>query len=286
MKFFDRKYLLQIGDTALGKGLAIDELQVAFSIKKTINNKDTPDTCSITITNLSEESIVLTETNFSVTSFYCGYQGQLVRVFYGQTRETATTKKGTDRVTKIDVSTYATELGHQIISRIIPENGTVRDVIEVIRRTTAIAKGVYSGNNLDAIMVYGYPLSGTPKAMLDQVCNDYELQWRIDGESLYITDSETIENNSEDLAVVIGPETGLIDKPYFFSGSDTKSKDDEKAKKGVRFTALLNPNVNPGTLVKIEYKGVQTYVKVEEVEYQGDFRGNAWYIHCTCSLRG
>jgi hypothetical protein len=285
MKFFDRKYLLQIGDTALGKGLNIDELQVTFSVKKTINNKDTPDTCSITITNLSEESIVLTETDFSVTSLYCGYQGQLIRLFYGQTRETATTKKGTDRVTKIEISPYATELTHQIISKIIPENGTVRDVIEVIRRSTPIARGVYNGDNLDSVLVYGYPLSGTPKSMLDQVCHDYELQWRIDGESLYINDSNSVENSSEDLAVVISPETGLIDKPYFFSGSDTKSKDDEKAKKGVRFTALLNPNVRPGSLVKIKYKGVQTYVKIEEVEYKGDFRGDSWYIHCTCSLR-
>ena len=285
MKFFNRGYLLQIGDTESGQGLAINELQVSFSVKKSVDNKENQDTCKVSITNLSEESLTHTETAFSVASLYCGYEGELVRLFYGQVSQSSTVKKGTDRVTTIEITPYVTELKHRIISSLVPENGTVLDVIETIRRNTSISKGVYKGNNLDSIIVYGYPLSGTPHSMLDQVCRDYGLQWKIEGEALFINDYDSVETSIKERAPVISPTSGLVDKPYFFSGSESKSEKDITKKKGVKFTALLNPAVRPGVVVRVDYKEDSTYLRVEEVEYQGDFRGNSWYMNCTCSIR-
>ena len=285
MRFFNRGYLLEIGDTESGQGLAINELQVTFSVKKSIDNKENQDTCKISITNLSEESLTHTETAFSVASLYCGYGGELVRLFYGQVSQSSTVKNGTDRVTTIEIIPYITELKHNIISSLVPENGTVLDVIETIRRNTPIAKGVYKGKNLETIMVYGYPLSGTPHAMLDQVCRDYQLQWRVEGEALYINDSNSVESAVKEKALVISPTSGLVDKPYFFSGSEAKSKKDVSKKKGVKFTSLLNPNLRPGVVVRVDYKEDSTYLRVEEVEYQGNYRGNNWYMNCTCSIR-
>lgn len=287
MRFFDRKYLLQIGDAETGDGLTIKDLQMVFKVRKSVNNKEKIDRASISIYNLSEESLAFLETDYPVAVFSCGYESDsnLVRLFYGEVTEVETTKRGTDRITKIDIHPYFSDLTFKIMSEVVPDNGTVQDVIEVIRRQTELSKGVYKGFNLDTRIVYGYPLSGTPKEMLDRVCADYELQWKIEGQALYINDYDSVESEAKVTAPVISPSTGLIDRPYYFTGSDQKSKSDETKKDGVKFTSLINPNVLPGTIVRVDFEEKSEYYRVEEIEFGGDFRGANWYMDCVCSKR-
>ena len=285
MRLFNRQYLLQIGDAETGDGLSINDLQITFSIRKSINNKSKIDRATITICNLSDQSLAVLEADYSVVVFSCGYLGDVVRLFFGEVTDVETNKKGPDRATKIDISPAFTELTHSLMSELVPEGGNITDAIEAIRKQTGLAKGVYKGANLSTEVIYGYPLQGSPRQMLDQVCEVYNLQWRTDGEALYINDSESVESTNTELAPVISVETGLIDQPFFITGSDKKSSKDETKKAGVRFTALLNPNVTPGTLVRVDYKEESNYYKVEEVHFEGDFRGNKWYMTCTCSRR-
>lgn len=287
MDFFDRKYLLQIGDAETGDGLSINDLQITFKVRKSVNNKNKIDRCSISVYNLSNSSLAFLETDYPVAILSCGYgsQDSVVRLFYGEVVEVETTKRGVDRVTKIDITPSFSELTFQVMSELVPENGTVEDVIEVIRKQTSLGKGVYKGAALSRRIVYGYPLSGTPKEMLDRVCEVYKLEWRIDGESLYINDYSTVDSELQELAPVISPATGLLQLPYYFKGSDKKSTTDEKNATGIKFTALLNPNVIPGTIVRVDYEDNSDYYRVEEVDYTGDFRGNNWYMICVCSRR-
>ena len=66
MRFFNRRYLLEIGDSATGDGLSINDLQVQFKIKKSINNKDKVDKCSLKVYNLSDESLTYLETDYPI----------------------------------------------------------------------------------------------------------------------------------------------------------------------------------------------------------------------------
>lgn len=287
MEFFDRKYLLQIGDAESGDGLSINDLQITFKVRKSVDNKKKIDRCSIKVYNLSNNSLSFLETEYPIAVFSCGYESQddVVRLFYGEVTEVETRVQGADRVTKIDITPAFSELTFQVMSELVPENGTVEDVIEVIRKQTSLSKGVYKGAGLDRRIIYGYPLSGTPKEMLDKVCDIYNLEWRIDGESLYINDFSTVESNLTDTAPVISPKTGLVDRPYYFRGSSKKSKKDADKKTGVRFTALLNPNVTPGTIVRVDFEDNSDFYRVEEMDLSGDFRGNNWYMTCICSRR-
>lgn len=287
MEFFDRKYLLQIGDSESGDGISINNLQITFQVRKSINNKNKIDKASISIYNLSESSLAFLETEYAIAVFSCGYEKQddVVRLFYGEITEIETKKKGVDRVTKIEITPSYSELTFKVMSELVPENGTVEDVFEVIRKQTSLGKGVYKGAGLARRIIYGYPLSGTPKEMLDRVCSIYNLQWKIEGESLYINDYSTVESDSQDLAPVISPSTGLLEKPYYFKDSDKKSTKDKKKTTGVKFTALINPNIIPGTLVRLDYEDESDYYKIEEVDYTGDFRGNNWYMICVGSRR-
>ena len=285
MNFFDRKYLLQIGDYEIGSGLEINDLQLTFRVRKSVNNKDKIDKCSISVYNLSNESLSVLETKYPVAVLSCGYGDNLVRLFYGEIVEVETKKNGTDRVTTLEVAPAFSDLTFQIMSSLVPENGTLEDVFEAIRKETNISKGVYKGEALKTRIVYGYPLVGTPKEMLDQVCQAYNLEWKIENNALYINDSSTVEFESKELAPVIGETSGLVDRPYYFSGSDRKSSKDKDRKDGVKFTALLNPNVVPGSLARLDYGGSSEFVRIEEVEFVGDFRGNNWYMNCVASRR-
>lgn len=283
MRFFDRKYSLQIGDYQSGDGISIDNLQVRFRVRKSVNNKTKIDRCSVSVYNLSKESIAFLETDYPVAILSVGYRGDVVRLFYGEVVSVETTKNGTDRITKLSITPAYSELTYKIMSEIVPENGSVEDAIEVIRKQTSLAKGVYKGNRLSTKIIYGYPLSGTPKEMLNQVCDAYNLQWKIEGQALYINDSDSVEVSSRELAPVISPQTGLIDVPYYFTGVSKKSSKDDTKKAGVRFTALINPNVVPGGIVRVDYQGNSEYFRVEEMEFTGDFRGNSWNMTCVCS---
>lgn len=287
MRFFDRKYLLQIGDPESGNALSINDLQITFKVRKSVNNKEKVDKCSISIYNLSEESLTLLEESYTTAVFSCGYESQdnVVRLFFGEITEVDTKKSGTDRVTSLNITPSFSELTFQIMSALIPENGTVEDVIEVIRKETSLVKGTYKGSALTRPIIYGYPLSGTPKEMMDRVCDEYNLQWRIEGEALYINDALSVESEIKETAPVISPTTGLIDKPYPFTGSDRKSKNDDTKKSGIRFKALINPKVVPGTIVRVDYSGESNFYRVEEVDFAGDFRGDNWYMDCICSKR-
>jgi len=285
MKFFDRKYLLQVGDYETGDGLSIEDLQITFKVRKSVDNKKKIDKCSISVYNLSDKSLSFLETEYTVAILSCGYADNVVRLFYGEITDVETQKNGTDRITKIDISPSFTELTHTIISELVPEGGTIQDAVEAIRKTTKLSKGVYKGDNLKTKVVYGYPLIGTPRQMLNQISEVYGLQWKIDGQALFINDSDSIEVANKELAPVISITTGLIDRPYYYTGSGKKSKKDKTKKTGVKFTALLNPNVLPGSLVRVDFKGDSDYYRVEEVEFTGDYRGNNWYMICTCSIR-
>lgn len=287
MRFFDRKYLLQIGDANTGKGLSINDLQLTFKVRKSANNKKKIDRCSISVYNLSEESLAFLETDYPVAVFSCGYRSSddLVRLFYGEVTEVDTKKQGTDRITTLDIVPAFSDLTFKIMSGLVPEGGTVEDVIEKIRKETKLSRGVYKGANLKTPVVYGYPLSGTPSEMINRVCEHYNLEWKIEGESLFINDTNSVESEVKAQAPVISPKTGLIDRPYYTTGSSKKSSEDKDKKDGAKFKALLNPNILPGRIVRIDYEDQSEYYRVEEVEFTGDFRGSDWYMDCLCSKR-
>jgi len=285
MEFFDREYSLEIGDSATGDGISINNLQVQFQIKKSVNNKDKVDKCSLKVYNLSDESLTFLQTDYPVAIFSCGYAGSLVRLFYGEVIDAATVKNGTDRITTIDLSPSFSELTHKIISELVPEGGNIEDALEAVRKTTSIAKGVYKGKNLESEVIYGYPLTGTPRQMFNQIANAYNLQWKVESNTLYINDSNTVESTDTQSAPIISPTSGLIDRPYPMTGSDTDSSEDVNKKLGVKFVALLNPTVTPGSLVRVDYKDESEFYRVEEIEFKGDYRGRDWIMTCVCSKR-
>lgn len=281
----NRRYQLIIGDTKSGDGLEITDLHVTFDITKSADSKLTPSSAAIEIYNLSDESLRKLDTDYPVAVFSAGYKDTGVkRLFSGQVKDFTTRKSGTDRITQIRMGAAYKELNHQTLSQLTAPGRSVQDVIEEIRKAIPnISRGVYNGTNLSSQLIYGYPLMGTPKDMLDELSRKYSLNWNIDDDVLYVHGSDRAFTENFNMAVVISPSSGLVEIPYRAVSDNRKSEKDKSRSQAVQWTMLLNPEVVPGGIVKLEDTDLDGWYKVDEVRHTGGWRDNPWYTEVRAS---
>ena len=275
----NRQYRLTVGDYKTGNGLLIEDLQVTFDISKSTNNKNRTNSATIEVYNLSEESLKVLDTDYPAAVFEAGYldTGGPKRLFAGQVTNVSTRKSGTDIVTSIAIGSGYTFLNHETLSDVVPPGNNVQDAIEKLRKAIGADRGVYNGTNLNNEIIYGYPLSGTPKEMLDELAEKYQLDWQLDDGVLYVHDNDRAATEQFQLAYVISPFTGLIERPYRVSGDKRRSKKDKVKKPGVQLKILLNPEIKAGDIIKIEEGLLKGWYKVDSIRHTGSWRGDNWY---------
>lgn len=274
----NRQYSLTVGDYKTGNGLLIQDLQVTFDISKSTNNKNRTNSATIEVYNLSEESLKVLDTDYPAAVFEAGYldTGGPKRLFAGQVTNISTRKSGTDIVTSIAMGSGYTFLNHETLSDVVPPGNNVQDAIEKLRKAIGADRGVYNGTNLNNEIIYGYPLSGTPKEMLDELAEKYQLDWQLDDGVLYVHDNDRAATEQFQLAYVISPFTGLIERPYRVSGDKRRSKKDKVKKPGVQLKILLNPEIKAGDIIQIEEGLLKGWYKVDSIRHTGSWRGDNW----------
>lgn len=275
----NRQYRLTVGDYKTGNGLLIEDLQVTFDISKSTNNKNRTNSATIEVYNLSEESLKVLDTDYPAAMFEAGYldTGGPKRLFSGQVTNVSTRKSGTDIVCQLTMGSGYTELNHETLSDVVPPGNNVQDAIEKLRKAIGADRGVYNGTNLNNEIIYGYPLSGTPKEMLDELAEKYQLDWQLDDGVLYVHDNDRAATEQFQLAYVISPFTGLIERPYRVSGDKRRSKKDKVKKPGVQLKILLNPEIKAGDIIQIEEGLLKGWYKVDSIRHTGSWRGDNWF---------
>lgn len=282
----NRAYELIIGNYQTGDGLLINNLQVTFDISKSSSNKDKTNSASIEIYNLSDESLKLIDNDYPAASFSAGYvdTGGVKRLFSGQVNSVTTRKSGTDRVTQITMGNGYVELNHDVMSSLVAPGRTVKDVAEEIRKALPNAsRGVYNGTNLNNQIIYGYPLMGTPKEMLDELSEKYQIDWQLEDDVLYVHDSDRANNENFEEAYVVSKYTGLIENAYRVTGDRRRSKKDEIKKQSTQWKMLLNPDIQAGDIVKLEDTLLTGWYRVDDLRHTGSFRGNEWFTEIRAS---
>lgn len=280
----NRAYNLQIGNKE--DGLLIHDLQVTFDISKSSDNTEKTNSASIEIYNLSPESLKLIDVDFPYAVFNAGYlglnnEGSLKRLFAGEITHISTRRSGADRVTQILMGDGYVDLNHSTISKMVGPGRSVKDAIEDIRKTIPnVSRGVYNGTNINSKIIYGYPLQGTPKDMLDEIARKYNVEWQLDDGVLYAHDKTRANTENFEQAYVISKYTGLIENAYRVSGDIRRSEADEVKKQGVQWTQLLNPDLIPGSIVKLEDTFITGWYKLTEVRHSGGYRDTDWITEC------
>jgi len=275
----NRVYSLIVGDAASGNALEIHDLQVTFDISKSTNNKNRTNSAAIEIYNLSDDNLKVLDVDYPAAVFSAGYldTGGVKRLFSGQVNNVSTRKSGTDRVTQITLGTGYTDLNHQVLSEVVPPGRDVRTAVESLRKSIGADRGVYNGTNLNSPIIYGYPLNGTPKDMLDELSEKYNLDWQLEEGVLYVHDNDRGNSENFNEAYVISKYTGLIELPYRVSGDRKRSKKDKAKKPGVQMKILLNSDIRAGDIIKIEDTLFNGWFKVTDLRHTGGWRSPNWY---------
>ncbi len=282
----DRVYRLTVGDSLSGDALLIENtLQVSFDISKSSNNKNRTNSASIEITNLSKESLKLLDVSYPAAVFEAGYKEiGMKRLFSGQITNVTTRKSGTDLVTQILMGSGYTELNHDVMNSLVAPGRTLKEVTEDIRKALpGVSKGVYNGTNLNNPIIYGYPLTGTPKEMLDELSSKYGLDWQVDDGVLYVHDNDRASSEKFGEAYVVSASTGLIENAYRVTGDVKRGAKDKTNKQSVQWKMLLNPDIVAGSIVKLEDAFINGWFKVESIRHSGEWRGTGWYTEVKAS---
>ena len=274
----NRVYELVIGDAASGNALLVTDLQVTFDISKSTNNKNRTNSAAIEITNLSDEHIALLDVAYPAAIFSAGYKdtGGVKRLFSGQVNNVSTRKSGTDRVTQITMGTGYVELNHQMLSDVVPPGREVKEAFDKLVKAIGADRGVYNGTNLTNQILYGYPMSGTPKDVLNELSEKYNVDWQLEDGALYVHDNDRGNSENFNEAYVISKYTGMIDLPYRVSGDRKRSKKDIAKKPGVQMKILLNSDIRAGDIIMLEDTLLNGWYKVTDIRHSGGWRSPNW----------
>lgn len=281
----NRQYTLQIGQ-GKGSGIEITGLHITFKVNKGSDNKRRTNKATVKIYNLSEEHQKYIEAPFVECVLSVGYIGAgMHRLFAGQVTVAGTEKEGTETVTEIQIDSLYTQLNHKTVSKTAPAGVSVKGVIEnLVKEMDGVSRVVFSGTNITKSFVDGYPLSGSPRQILNELGEAFELEWQIDDDVMYIQDAgkSYMLNNSK--AFKISETSGLIDRPYFDQIEKQRGKKDKlrAARNGLKLKILLNPAIVAGSIVYIEYGDKTGYYKVERLTHSGEYLGNDWTTELVC----
>lgn len=289
-----RTYELILGQPNSGKGLFIngDEdanegLQISFKISKHIDNKENSNESTIEIYNLSEDSIKYIQRDHVAVILKVGYKGTGNKLlFQGIVTEVETDDRtGGDRRTSLRCVPADSLVYTPSISKTFPANTTPRQIINyLIGQTQSISRASFNSDNIDTPFPFGYAVEGSVKSIMSELARDFNFNWRVDGNRMFVNDPDKYQSpNSVERAFQISPSSGLLGTPSFASPDGKRVKEDENKRAGVKFRSLINPLIIPGSAVSLKDTQLEGIVRVNAVEYSGDWRGNSWEAEYYCS---
>lgn len=255
------------------------DLDCAFTIRKSI--KPEPNTCEVTIWNLSPErqaeleAIAPKGSKQATVGIPCeleaGYEGGMSLLWRGDLRTIETTDDGPNAVSTLTSGDGEKSWKH---ARLHVSYGP-QTPIETSLRAIARALGVDEGNlskvvarlkvGGSAIWPTGKVLTGAASRQLISIARSADLEVSIqDGALQFLDRGKALEGQ----ALKLTPDTGLVGSP---------SVDNEGI---VTFRTLIIPDLRCGAPVVIDAKRVKGNFRLVEIEWSGDTSGADWYAEC------
>ena len=275
---------------AVGGGSATDfsELRIRFEVRQATTQA--PGHANITITNPAKATANRIK-EYDHVVLQAGYPGSLATIFEG---EVVQKRYGRENPTDTYLHLLAKEgskaYSYAVMSKTLAKGHTFRDQVNACLEALA-PYGITAGYIADlgsVKMPRGRALFGMVREQLRAICQSTGTWWRITGTKLEIIKPEEGRPGS---VVVLNSRTGLIGMPA-------------QTFNGIEARCLLNPQIKPGTLVKIDEASIQRQTispnysagatnnlipsidadgiyQVYEVIHHGDTRGTDWYSDIT-----
>ena len=262
----------QLLDTGIlgGGSLEFSGLKISFRVKKTESSD--PNTCTLTIFNLNEDSRSKINIEKSQLYLFAGYEQDTGEelVFTGNVTNVNDTIQRPNVVSVIDAADGEKELNESKMSVSFKEGVTLFQIFEKVIDTFNLPVKFKKALEFTKKVKYnnGSAFIGQAKALMDLLTADVRLTWSIQNGELKFYENTKADFSS---AVVLTTNTGLI-------GSPTKIKvkkgtrTEEKESDGWKFVSLLQPKIEPGGIVKVTSREILdgSQFKVINVDHDGD----------------
>ena len=270
-RLFLRDVSVQIGTVLIRSRVdAADQakptLRVTFSIEKT--GARHPNTCELAVYNLSKDNRTAVQQRLVPCIVEAGYAGERSQLFSGDLRFTTSKREGVDFVTNFTIGDGVKEYTSARFNENFGPGTAVRDIIEKI----AGALGVGLGNVVEKLREGGFRagfdeftkgavFSGQASEELDKLMRAVGLEWSIQNGQLQVLKPK---ETTKDPAIALNKASGLIGSPEL--GEDGI----------VRGRALLQGQLSPGRLIKLESLLVDGFFKLTKTIHTGDTWGADW----------
>jgi len=134
--------------------------------------------------------------------------------------------------------------------------------------------------DLTAALRGGFAHVGRPARALSDLMRRIDGAWSIqNGELVILGETGAVEGETIPL---ITPQSGLIGSPLAVEEQTSSIDKNTEPKRGFYVTTLLNPAIEPGSLIQIQSADVDGVYVVDEIDHRGDTRGPEWYSNITC----
>lgn len=250
----------------------ITDLRISFVIGAT--SERNANTSKIKVYNLNERSRAILEQDEEMQALKgeltaileAGYTGTGLEVLYkGKIDKSQFGRVGPDWVTTLFVKdgNTATTKTHfeKSYEGPIDTLEIIKQVIQKLEDEAGII--VKSLKNLSSdIIQNGYSANGLVSKILDDLIGKQGLEWNVQNGELQII----APDSSDDEAIVLTPETGLIGSPV-------------RRETGIEFRALLQPKIKPGRVVEITSRNFKKALfRIRQAQFKGDTHGTPWFV--------
>jgi hypothetical protein len=270
--------------SAAGEGLDLSGLRIVFKVKK--SDAQTPNTATIRVYNLAQETVNKIRKEFSKVMLQAGYDSNYGIIFSGNIKQTSFGREGgTDTFLDIAAGDGDSAYNFAVVNTTLAAGATQKDQINA--SAAALASHGVSKGHIDVAAGAGLPrgkvMYGMAHKALRQSTKTSNASWSIQDGKMQVVHAEGVLPNQ---AVVLTSKTGLVGTP-------------EQTADGIKIRCLLNPTLKIGGKVQIDEKDiadaklqdtdkdaqVNKPVAIEKdgfyralvVEHSGDTRGNDWY---------
>lgn len=263
-RLFARSWRVSIGDWQTEK------LRVKFKITKSLEKE--PNNLDLQVFNGSDDSRhKLTGAGIPVV-VEAGYEGSTGVIFSGVSRTVDHTHPDSEWITHAQCGDGERLYQFAHMNESFGPGTRVADVIRAAVKNLTVGRG----NMEDALSrplameqyLYGFVAFGRAAEILDKATKAAGLTWSVQqGAVQFVKKGEP----AQETAFLLSANTGLL-------GSPDHAPPDKKKKRAVlKCRALLNPQIRPGVIIRLDSLKVKGDFVCQKVDHSGDSHGNEWF---------
>jgi hypothetical protein len=273
-----------------GQALDLSNFRIKFSVKR--SNAMTPNVADIKVFNLSQQTQLQIQKEFTRVVLQAGYEGNAGVIFAGSIKQTIIGRESaTDTFIEIIAGDGDLAYNFAVVSQSLAKGSTPQTQVNAAVAAMAPMGTTAGGNTVvpaTQVLPRGKVMFGNARTYLRNVAQSQNQNWSIQNEKVVFVPQDAYLPGT---VVVLNSQTGMVGTP-------------QQTLQGVNVKALLNPQIQIATRVQLDNATIQKLAIdlsvpgsaaaipaplttdgvyfVLVVDHTGDTRGVEWYSSLVC----